>query len=163
MSTHRGRPRVSARGRPISHPYTPAMPNLLNRPRNLPRLVEGDYFSNIIRTRSRETSMLSFSPDAPSAEYLKSPLPLSDVRLFGVDTEDFPMLNAAIRPEQYGQYFWGVGWDNVQSVLTLRAVLPSLSKLDEILQQLRFAGSAAVPLAAINTQPHHMFAGSSLR
>jgi hypothetical protein len=81
--------------------------------------------------------------------------PLSDVRLFALDTEDFPTFNSAVKPEQFSQYFLGVGWDNVQTLLGLRGALPSLHKLDLIIHHFRQLQPSlpAVPLTHLLMRP----------
>ena len=158
MSRGRSRGATVPRTRlPPSHPYS--LPQSTRPSRH--RLAEGGYFTTDLRTRTRDSSLRAFTHSAcPSPDLtalLQSELtskkfpayPLSDVRLLGVDTDEFPVFNAAVRPDQFAQYFLGVGWDNVQTVLTLRAVLPALAKLDTILNHFKLSTNS-VPLTLLN-------------
>ena len=152
------------------HPY----PSGFTPTARYPLLWDGGYFAQELRTRSGDASLELFAkqdsdqlrPELRRLVEQTKPkvarsLPLSDVRLFGFDTEDFVAFNTSIRPEQFNQYFLGVGWENVQSVLGLRAVLPAISKLDAIIHYYRLYPSQPtipprqpipppVPLAFLN-------------
>ena len=63
--------------------------------------------------------------------------PLSDLRIFGFDTEDFVPFNSTFNIDAYSNYLLGVGYDNIMQCYSLRSQLPAISRLENIAIQAR--------------------------
>jgi hypothetical protein len=94
---------------------------------------------------------------------------LSDLRVWTIDTDDFPPFVANLNPDSMRNLFMGIGHDNVNFVTSLRASLTSMQTLDSLIssvkqQQLRplppppLLGGGMIPLSSLPPMPAGLFA-----
>ncbi|KAJ1605455.1 bromo domain-containing protein [Cryptosporidium canis] len=84
------------------------------------RFIGEDSIQALKKIMDIETALLEIDPHPRISK-----VPLSDSRLFGLDTEDFAAFNQNLQPD--GNYLLGVGESHVKAALTLQDEVPSLN------------------------------------